>query len=426
MRAPTTRQSEVGEIAEDWDLLKLREVTSEGTERNGALRLDRSAVLSVDNERGLTPSDRLLGEDFSRYKLVRRGQFAYNPMRLNVGSIGLYEQDPTALVSPDYIVFGCEAERLDPGFLDFFRRSDGWKRQIQMSGQGSIRIRYYYRHIAEFFVPLPALPEQRAVALVLRTVQRAKETAEAVVAAARQLKRSLLRHLFTYGPVSVEQAESVSVAETDYGIVPAAWSSSPLSTCAQVQTGVAKGRKLNGDEAVSLPYLRVANVQDGYLDLSEIKRIELRRSEIPRYSLQPGDVVLTEGGDFDKLGRGFIWKGEIPECVHQNHIFAVRPHRELLPDFFAYQTQSPYGKAYFLSVAHKTTNLACINTAKLKAFPVLLPPLSEQRAIVNALQAVDAKVKAEEEQASALDALFKTLLRDLMTGHVRVPEMECG
>jgi type I restriction enzyme S subunit len=187
---------------------------------------------------------------------------------------------------------------------------------------------------------------------------------------------------------------------------------------------VAKGRILNGAEVVSVPYLRVANVQGGYLDLTEIKTIEIRRSEIPRYSLRAGDVVLTEGGDFDKLGRGFIWNGEVPGCVHQNHIFAVRANRDLiLPEFLAYLTQSPYGKAYFLSVAHKTTNLACINTTKLKAFPALLPPVQDQRRIVEALSAVDRKIAAEEKRRNALDAVFKTLLGDLMTGKLRVRDL---
>ena len=169
-----------------------------------------------------------------------------------------------------------------------------------------------------------------------------------------------------------------------------------------MQTGVAKGRSLNGAEVISVPYLRVANVQDGYLDLTEIKNIEIRRSELPRFSLRVGDVVLTEGGDFDKLGRGFIWNGEIAGCVHQNHIFAARANRSMiLPEFLAYLTQSPYGKAYFLSVAHKTTNLACINTTKLKAFPALVPPLQDQQQIVHALTAVDRKIAVEGQRRTA-------------------------
>jgi len=104
----------------------------------------------------------------------------------------------------------------------------------------------------------------------------------------------------------------------------------PLSECAEVQTGVAKGRRLTSADTISVPYLRVANVQDGFLDLSEIKRIDIRETELNRYLLQAGDVLLTEGGDFDKLGRGFVWNDELPSCVHQNHIFAVRANRHII------------------------------------------------------------------------------------------------
>ena len=177
---------------------------------------------------------------------------------------------------------------------------------------------------------------------------------------------------------------------------------------------------------VQVPYLRVANVQDGRLDLSEMKEISIRRSEVERYRLQTGDVVLTEGGDFDKLGRGFMWRGELELCVHQNHVFAVRPDRiRLLPEFFAYLAQSAYGKAYFLKVAHKTTNLACINSTKLKAFPVLIPPtVNEQQEIVDILDAIDRKVALHERKRTILEDLFKTLLHKLITGEIRVADLD--
>jgi len=202
--------------------------------------------------------------------------------------------------------------------------------------------------------------------------------------------------------------------------LPENWLKKPLGECATVQTGIAKGRRVDPDEAVFVPYLRVANVQDGYLDLSEIRTIELRRSEVDRYLLQPGDVVLTEGGDLDKLGRGYVWSGEIPECVHQNHVFAVRVEQsELDPNFFSYQAQSSYGKGYFLSVAHKTTNLACINTTKLKAFPVLIPPLHEQKAISQILATVQRAIAAQERIIQSTTELKKALMQKLFTEGLR-------
>src|SRR5699024_4148875 len=103
----------------------------------------------------------------------------------------------------------------------------------------------------------------------------------------------------------------------------------------------------------------------------------------------------------------------------QNHIFAVRVDRSrLLPDFFAYQSQSPYGKRYFLSVAHKTTNLASINSTKLKGFPVLIPSLSEQREITDALQALDDKLELQRQRKGLLDELSESLLHQLMTAQI--------
>jgi type I restriction enzyme S subunit len=152
-----------------------------------------------------------------------------------------------------------------------------------------------------------------------------------------------------------------------------------------------------------------------------MKDIEIRASEMERYSLRDGDVVLTEGGDFDKLGRGFIWRGQIPNCIHQNHVCAVRTNREtMLPEYLAYLVQSDYGKAYFLKVAHRTTNLASINSTKLKAFPTLIPTLDEQKHIVDALSRADQKIGVEENRKAALEELFRSMLEQLMTGRIRV------
>jgi len=270
-------------------------------------------------------------------------------------------------------------------------------------------------------VPLPHLPEQHAIATTLRTVQEAKEKTDNVIAATKALKVAMMKHLFTYGPVPPEQAEKIELQNSDFGSFPKKWRLLPLDECAYVQTGATKGKRFSDDDAIEVPYLRVANVQDGYLDLSEMKSIRIKKNELNRFSLKKGDVVVTEGGDFDKLGRGFIWQGEIPVCVHQNHIFAVRPDPDMvLPEYLAFLIQSEYGKKYFVAVAHRTTHLACINSTKLKALPVLIPTLSEQRIIVDVLSTIDQKLAAEQSRKEALDTLFASLLHDLMTAKIRV------
>jgi len=197
---------------------------------------------------------------------------------------------------------------------------------------------------------------------------------------------------------------------------PVGWKKTALDHLAEVQTGIAKGKPING-AAVTVPYLRVANVQDGHVDLSVIKEISLKPSEVDRYSLRKGDVLFTEGGDFDKLGRGTVWNGEIEPCLHQNHVFAVRPNPDrLLPEFLAFQAASQYGRRYFQLSSKQSTNLASINSTQLKQFPVLLPPIPEQRKIAEILQTWDEALVNLESLLAAKLRRYRALTHALVFG----------
>ncbi len=204
-------------------------------------------------------------------------------------------------------------------------------------------------------------------------------------------------------------------------MIPEGWKKKSLEDVADVRGGLAKGKQPNG-KVVSRPYLRVANVQDGYLDLRVMKEIDVQIKEIERYLLEIGDVVLTEGGDFDKLGRGAVWKGQVQGCLHQNHVFAVRTDRNmLLPDFFAAQSASHYGKLYYLTCAKRSTKLASINSTQLKQFPVLLPPIPEQRRITEILSTWDRAIETVEALIEGARAQKKALMQSLLTGKHRLP-----
>jgi type I restriction enzyme S subunit len=156
--------------------------------------------------------------------------------------------------------------------------------------------------------------------------------------------------------------------------LPTGWQLKRLKHLAQVRSGIAKGKDTDGKETVELPYLRVANVQDGHLDLDEVSIIEVDANVVERFSLQSGDVLMNEGGDYDKLGRGALWSGEVSPCLHQNHVFAVRPIEEDLSEWLAAVTQTRYAKFYFMNNAKQSTNLASISQGNVKELPVLLPP----------------------------------------------------
>jgi type I restriction enzyme S subunit len=195
-----------------------------------------------------------------------------------------------------------------------------------------------------------------------------------------------------------------------------------LADVAEVRTGVAKGSK-RPRNPVELPYLRVANVQAGALDLSAVLTIEVEGKDVPRYSLRTGDVLMTEGGDFDKLGRGTIWAGEIGPCLHQNHVFSVRCDQErLLPDWLSWVSGSHYGRRYFLLCSKQSTNLASINSSQLKAFPLPLPSIAQQKRIATIIKAADAQSDAMSRLIEAKRTFKRGLMQQLLTGQKRFPE----
>lgn len=249
-------------------------------------------------------------------------------------------------------------------------------------------------------IATPPLPEQQKIAAILTAVDNKLDVIDRQIEVTQTLKQGLMQTLFLQCAVD--------------------WPTAQLQEIAEVRTGVAKGKK-GLKEPTELPYLRVANVQDGHIDLTEVKTIAVEVGQVERYALRPGDVLMTEGGDFDKLGRGDVWEGQISPCLHQNHVFAVRPTPSKLNSYYlAALAASDYGRQYFLSCAKRTTNLASINSSQLKTFPVLLPPLDEQVRIANIAAAANARIEILSTKKAHYQNLKRGLMQKLLTGEWRV------
>lgn len=244
--------------------------------------------------------------------------------------------------------------------------------------------------------PFPPKPEQAAIAAFLD-----RETAkiDALIAEQEKLitvlaekRQATISHAVTKGLNPNAQMKDSGVAWL--ADVPAHWKVKRLKFVASVQTGIAKGKDTTGKETRTVPYLRVANVQDGFLALENIATLDIKVEQLERYRLIAGDVLMNEGGDFDKLGRGAIWRGEVADCIHQNHVFAVRPHG-VSAEWLNRITSSQYAQFYFMGRSKQSTNLASISSSNIMELPVLLPPDEEQLII---LQFID-------EEVSKLDLL---------------------
>ena len=279
---------------------------------------------------------------------------------------------------------------------------------------------------------MPPLPEQERIAAYLDASCAA---IDAAVAAKRgqletldALRKDVIQQIVTRG--LKDRPELRRTGNIWMEEVPADWDLVCLKRVAEVQTGLTLGKVYDGP-LIERPYLRVANVQDGHLDLDDVTTIEVPVDVARRVTLRVDDVLMTEGGDLDKLGRGFLWNGEIPDCLHQNHIFAVRCFsHKLLPKFLTYLTASKYGRDYFEATGKRTTNLASTNATKVGAFPLPLPSVAEQVRLVEYLEERLADfrllLRNLEVQISTLLAYRKSLIHECVTGAAAGHGGGCG
>ncbi len=390
-------------------------------------------LLSVYRDYGVIPKDsrddnhNRAGMDLSVYQLVEPGDVVMNKMKAWQGSIAVSAH--RGIVSPDYMVLKVVREGVLPGFLHYLLRSGHMVSEYRNRAYGvrPAQWRLMYPDFRTLRLPLPELWEQRAIADFLdrktAPIDALIEKKERLVALLAERRAALIHRAVTRGlDPGVEMKDS---GVEWIGEVPAHWGVKRLKFLCHVRGGVTKGRDLTGRETTLLPYLRVANVQDGYLDLAEVARIEVGMAEVGRYSLRPGDILMNEGGDNDKLGRGAVWEGQLPVCLHQNHVFAVRPHPEVNPYWINLVTQSNGLKTFFQLHAKQTTNLASISSSNLKEAPILWPPAEEQHRILDqvstATQHSDALTEKAAGQLDCLREYRQALMTAAVTGQIQIP-----
>lgn len=219
------------------------------------------------------------------------------------------------------------------------------------------------------------------------------------------------------------------------GAYPPHWVMAPLDEVAVIIGGITKGHRLRGEDVRSCVYLRVANVQRGFFDLREMKHIEVPTHQFEKYRVEDGDLLITEGGDWDKVGRTAIWAGEVSNCLHQNHIFKARvPSSLLLNEWVELVLNSGIGRDYFAGASKQTTNLASINMTQLRSFPLPIPPIAEQIAIlqkVNDLLSICQKLKRQRLDLNDVGQMLASSAVASITGihiedkeNMKVPKTE--
>jgi type I restriction enzyme S subunit len=208
--------------------------------------------------------------------------------------------------------------------------------------------------------------------------------------------------------------------------IPAEWTWARLDWLGTVGSGMSVSKDREIADPVEVPYLRVANVQRGRLDLSAIKTMKVEASILSDLKLVVGDILFNEGGDRDKLGRGWIWEGQIDPCITQNHVFRVTPVAcDMVSSKFVSHWGNTFGQQYFLNHGKQTTNLASINKRVLSRLPVPVPSFLEQQQIVAQIETQTSVIDALEAEIDAnlqkSEALRQSILKKAFEGDL-VPQ----
>lgn len=257
-------------------------------------------------------------------------------------------------------------------------------------------------------INLPPLAEQRRIVEAIEVLFSRLDAAE-----------SLLRRCITRLNHSLDLAFAGTFGYPSVDYV-------PLGEITAIVGGVTKdAQRESGPRLVSVPYLRVANVQRSFLDLTRVTDIRVHHTTAAKLALRCGDILFTEGGDRDKLGRGWVWQGQIPDCIHQNHVFRARLTSKSFDAYFISLYANTKGKAWFEAMGKQTTNLASINLRTLARFPVPQIPLEDQQRIVSDVERhrsllenmLRDAVRAQQRSAS----LRAAILRRAFTGRL-VPQ----
>lgn len=352
------------------------------------------------------------GETFNApYKRIRKDWFFHNPTRANVGSLGRVADVPTdAITSPEYQVWRIKRDLL-PDFVEILIQTEFFSEQIAFHRVGAVKERLFVQNLLEIPIPVVPLPVQREI---VAACEAARKFAATTATKIERLQRDIeARFLADLGLDASEQATlpkafgvwwknlgrwSVMFNQLAGTATDISCGEFPVATLGKVATvsyGIQKS-PTNRPGQHPRPYLRVANVQRGELDLREIKYIDVADKELAGLRLEPGDVLFVEGnGSKAELGRCALWQGEISDCVHQNHILKVRPDSSaLLSEYAMTWFNTDAGKDHFFRSAKTSSGLGTINSSELRAAPIPVPPFPVQKQIMKRVEAGRAEIAA--------------------------------
>lgn len=412
------RMTELGPLPEEWRVVKGYEIFRVVPKKERVITLnddEHYTLLSVGlYGKGVTIRGLVKGKDLKTktWYQAKEGDFLLLKIWARKGSYGFVNfNKKRMIVSGDYPILRADKQQASIKFLEYFlARKQVWQ-QLDSGAKGATnRQRIGVQDFLEILTtPLPPLPEQKAIAEVLRSVQEAKEKTEEVIKALKEFKKSLMRHLFTYGPVPVNETNRVKLQETEIGPLPAHWKVVRLGEVADLIMGQSPPSYTynTSREGEGLPFLQ------GKAEFGNIYPTPVKWCSNPIKIAKRGSVLISVRapvGDVNIANRNF--------CIGRG-IAAISGKQWLSNEFLFYYLLNSKST---LEDQGTGTTFKSISKSTLINLSLPLPPLPGQQEIARILQAVDRRIEAEENRKQALEDLFRSLLHNLMTAKIRLPK----
>jgi type I restriction enzyme S subunit len=338
-------------------------------------------------------------------------------MEAPLGNVAQVPDDRKYILSQRVILIKAKTELVSADFLKQYMLSDEFQTLLRQHATGTTATGIQRARLVTLPTRVPPLGEQRKIAAILSSVDQTIESTEAVVGQLSVVKKAMMAELLTRGLPGRHK----EFKQTEIGEVPEDWAVATVGDVADVSYGLT----VNGQRrasATTRPYLTVANVQDEGFDLTTLKAIGVLPGDDERYELRSGDILIVEGNaNPDRLGRAFLWQSEKPGALHQNHLIRARTTLSgVEPRWLALSINGGAGRQQILDHAKTSSGLHTINSKVVSGLRVALPSLDEQKAIVNAYAAAEARIEGERFYLFGLRRVKSALMSVLVGGEVRV------
>jgi len=372
-------------------------VTEEGRRRNSN-KHPAASVMGVSKTDGIVPMEaRLIAADIERYKIVEHDWFAYNPMRLNIGSIARWQGGREILVSPDYVVFKCISDDdsgISPSYVDQFRQTKAWDDFVNEGGDGGVRVRIYYKDIARIPLALPSLPEQKKIADCLSSLDELIAAQGRKVEALKTHKKGLMQQLF---PREGETQPRLRFPEFEGS---GQWVGTKLGSHVAIQSGYSPSSYALSSIG-EYPFVKVE-------DLNNCAKYQFFGREFcdDSHGVVPANSILfPKRGAAIELNKIRITAKSI---LIDTNLMALTPRDGLKVEFLYY-----YLSNVGLSQIADTSTIPQINNKHIKPFDVRLPKEAEQQRIADCLSSLDSLITAASQELDAIKTHKQGLMQQL-------------